>query len=196
MLELFLVSAGLSMDAFAVSVSSAACSPNLKKRYMFRAAFLFGFFQFFMPLVGWFLGSSFSAFIRSVDHFLAFVLLAAVGTKMLVEVYAEWNKNPASCPTGDELKCRDISSKRVVLALAVATSIDALAVGISFSVIGRTAFQPALMIGLVTFIFCLIGFLSGKKLGILFGRGAQIIGGIVLIAIGLKILIEHMVKAI
>ncbi len=196
MIELLLISVSLAMDAFAVSVSSAACTPNLKKRFMFRAAFAFGLFQFLMPLTGWFLGASFTHMIRTFDHWLAFSLLAAVGIKMLVEVYEEFKTGSNSCPTGEELKRKDLSSKRVTIALAIATSIDALAVGISFSVIGKPAFQPSITIGIVTFILCLTGFFSGKKLGILFGRSAQIAGGVILITIGMKIMVDHISKAI
>jgi len=198
MLEILLIAVSLSMDAFAVSVSSAACSKNLTRFHMIRAAFAFGLFQFLMPLAGWFIGASFSFFIKSFDHWIAFALLVFVGGKMLIEVVQEWKEYPDadSCPVDDEEKKRDLSSKRIMLLLATATSIDALAVGMSFSLIGRAALLPSAIIGAVTFVICLSGFFFGKKLGILFGRYAQLAGGCVLIGIGVRILLQHIVGKI
>jgi putative Mn2+ efflux pump MntP len=196
MLEFILIGLSLSMDAFAVSVSSAACSKNLSRYHMVRAAFAFGLFQFLMPLAGWFLGATFSSLIGSFDHWIAFGLLAIVGGKMLVEAIKDWMEEKATgeqCPTGEEAKKRDLSSKRIVFALAVATSIDALAVGMSFAIIGQPALEPSVVIGLVTLVVCLFGFFFGKKIGTLLGRYAQIAGGIVLIGIGARILISHLV---
>lgn len=192
MFETILIAISLSMDAFAVSVSTAACSKNLKRLHIVRAAGAFGLFQFLMPLAGWFLGSTFNQLIGSFDHWIAFALLTIVGGKMLVEVYEEWKKEPntAACPTDAKEKL-DISSKRIVLVLAVATSIDALAVGIGFSVIGIHAIKPSLVIGTVTFILCLLGFFFGKRIGLVFGRYAQISGGLVLMGIGARILFSH-----
>jgi putative Mn2+ efflux pump MntP len=198
MLEIILIAVSLSMDAFAVSVSSAACTKNLTRFHMLRASFAFGLFQFLMPLVGWFIGASFNSYIRSFDHWIAFALLAFVGGKMLIEVFQEWKEDPDadSCPVDEEEKKRDLSSKRIVLLLAIATSIDALAVGMSFSVIGREALLPSVIIGFVTFFICLSGFFFGKKLGILFGRYAQLAGGCILIGIGIRILLQHIVGKI
>jgi manganese efflux pump family protein len=199
MIETLLIAVSLSMDAFAVSISSAACTKGLRRYHMVRAAFAFGLFQFLMPLAGWFLGATFSGLIASFDHWIAFALLAFVGGKMLVEVIKEWKENPGavvSCPSGDEEKKRDITSKRIVFALAIATSIDALAVGMSFAVMGQNALQPSIIIGVVTFIICLFGFFFGKRLGGLFGRYAQLAGGIVLVGIGARILISHIIGKI
>lgn len=198
MLEIFIIALSLSMDAFAVSVSAAACSRHLSRYHMLRAAAAFGLFQFLMPLAGWFLGSAFNALINSFDHWIAFGLLVLVGGKMLVEVYEEWKENPdaCACPTGKEEAKKDLSSKRIVLLLAVATSIDALAVGMSFSIIGRPAFGPSLIIGIVTFALCSIGFFFGKKIGCVLGRYAQLAGGLVLIAIGAKILTGHLLNGL
>jgi manganese efflux pump family protein len=193
MLEILLVAVSLSMDAFAVSVSAVACSKNLSRAHMLRAAFAFGLFQFLMPLAGWFLGSAASGLIGGLDHWIAFALLAFVGGKMLAETFLEWKENPdASCALEGDTAKRDLSSKRIVFLLAIATSIDALAVGISFAVIGKAAFVPSLMIGGVTFVICSLGFFFGKKAGLLLGRYAQLAGGIVLIAIGVKILASHL----
>lgn len=198
MLEIFLVAVSLSMDAFAVSVSAAACSKNLRRAHMLRAAFAFGFFQFIMPLAGWLVGAAASGLIGRLDHWIAFALLAFVGGKMLVETYEEWRENPdASCPVDGEAPVkRDLSSKRITLLLAVATSLDALAVGISFAVIGKPAFMPSVVIGGVTFAICSLGFFFGKKAGILLGRYAQLAGGVTLVAIGAKILMSHLAAGI
>jgi len=198
MIEVLLIAVSLSMDAFAVSVSSAACSKRLTRYHMLRAAFAFGLFQFLMPLIGWFLGAAFSSYIKSFDHWIAFGLLVFVGGKMLVEVYEEWKESPdaCACPTGEEEKKRDLTSKRIVLLLAVATSIDALAVGISFSVIGKPALLSSVIIGLVTFIICAGGFFFGKKIGCILGRYAQLAGGLVLAAIGARILFSHLTAGV
>lgn len=192
MLEILLIAVSLSMDAFAVSVSSAACSKDIQRYHMIRAAGAFGLFQFIMPLAGWFLGTTFSNFLSAFDHWIAFGLLAFVGGKMLVEVFEEWIKTPASCECSpDEKKKLDITSKRIVLILALATSIDALAVGMSFAVIGTQAFFPSLIIGFVTFIICLAGFFFGKRISCMLGRYAQLAGGFILVGIGTKILLSH-----
>ena len=193
MIQTLLIALSLSMDAFAVSLSAAACSKNLTPFHMLRAAGAFGLFQFFMPLAGWLLGASFSALICRVDHWIAFALLAIVGGKMLVEVYEEWKTEPnaSACPADDAGR-RDLTSKRVVLALAVATSIDALAVGLGFAAIGTNAVLPSVVIGVVTFAVCALAFAFGKRIGLALGRYAQIAGGIVLIGIGAKILLDHL----
>jgi len=198
MIEILLVALSLSMDAFAVSLTAAACTKNLRRYHMLRAAFAFGLFQFLMPLAGWFIGNAFSGLIGSFDHWIAFGLLAIVGGKMLVEVYEEWKDqpDPDTCPTGDAEKKLDIKSKRIVLVLAVATSIDALAVGMSFSLVGQRAIQPSLIIGLVTFFLCCAGFFFGKKIGVILGRYAQLGGGVVLLGIGTKILLTHLTGGI
>ena len=194
MIETLLIAISLSMDAFAVSVSAAACSKNLRPFHMFRAAAAFGLFQFVMPLAGWLLGDAFSALIRAFDHWVAFALLAIVGGKMLIEVYEEWKQSPGeACPIDEDAK-RDLTSKRIVLVLAIATSIDALAVGISFSAIGTPALVPSLVIGAVTFIVCGLAFLFGKRIGFIFGRYAQVVGGLVLLGIGARILLSHLLS--
>ncbi len=194
MTELLLIALGLSMDAFAVSVSSAACTKHLPKRHMFRAALAFGFFQFLMPVAGWLAGSTLARAIASIDHWIAFGLLAFVGGKMAAGAVREFRDDPSgeTCPTGAEAAKRDLSSKRVTLALAFATSIDALAVGVSFSVIGKPALSPAIVIGTVTLAVCLGGFAIGRRAGKALGRYAEIAGGLVLVAIGARILCEHL----
>ena len=194
MIELLFIALGLSMDAFAVSVSAAACSKTLRVRHMVRAAGAFGLFQFLMPVAGWLAGSTLAGAISSVDHWVAFALLAFVGGKMLAGAVGELRADPEgdACPTGEEAAKRDLSSKRVTVALAFATSVDALAVGIGFSVIGKPAVSPALVIGIVTFFVCLLGFAAGRRAGQALGRYAEIAGGAVLVGIGAKILCEHL----
>lgn len=193
MIEILLIALSLSMDAFAVSVSSAACSKGLSRMHMFRAAATFGLFQFIMPLAGWLLGTTFSGMIKAFDHWIAFGLLAFVGGKMLLEAIEEFREPAETCPAPGSKKERglDVCDVRVLLVLALATSIDALAVGISFSVIGQPAFVPSLVIGLVTCIVCSVGFLFGRKIGSWLGRWAQLAGGLVLVGIGIRILAGH-----
>jgi putative Mn2+ efflux pump MntP len=192
MLTYILVAIGLAMDAFAVSVSSGVCIPDLKPRYSFRAALAFGLFQFAMPVIGWFAGEAFRSLIQGFDHWIAFILLAFVGGKMALEGLQQ----------KDEAACEEPGSRRSILdlggllVLAVATSIDALAVGLSYSVIGTPILLPATIIGIVTFLLSLLGCEFGKRIGARFERWAELAGGLVLIGIGAKILLEHLIKAV
>ena len=182
MLQIFLIALSLAMDAFAVSVSTGIAIPGFGPRQAARIGIWCGFFQFAMPLVGWFLGSSVKAYIEAIDHWIAFGLLAFIGAGMIREALS-----------GDEeTAITDLSARRLFF-LALATSIDALAVGISM------AFMPevnillsAAIIGLVAFLLAMLGGLLGRRLGQLFQRRATLLGGIVLVAIGLKILLEHL----
>jgi len=192
MITYLLVAIGLAMDAFAVSVSSGICIPNLKPRYSFRAAFAFGLFQFAMPVIGWFAGEAFRSLIQGFDHWIAFGLLAFVGGKMALE----------GLEKKDEAACQDKGPKRSILdlggllVLALATSIDALAVGLSYSVIQTPILLPAAIIGLVTFGLSLLGCEFGKRIGTKFEKWAELAGGLALMGIGVKILLEHLIKAI
>lgn len=179
----------LAMDAFAVSVSAGICVAELRFRHALRTAFAFGFFQFAMPLLGFFLGSGFAAYIRAWDHWLAFGLLALVGAKMIKESFEI--RDEASC-SEDDLKKKNVLDLRTLLVLAVATSVDALAVGVSYSVIGAPIWLAAGIIGAVTFALCLVGCEFGKRIGARFERWAKVAGGLALIGIGAKILIEHL----
>lgn len=180
----------LAMDAFAVSVSAGICAAELRFKHALRAAFAFGLFQFAMPLLGYALGSGFAAYIRAWDHWLAFGLLALVGAKMIKESFEI--RDEASC-SEDDLKKKNVLDLRTLLVLAVATSIDALAVGLSYSVIGAPIWLAAGIIGVVTFALCLVGCEFGKRIGARFERWAELAGGLALIGIGAKILIEHLV---
>ncbi len=187
-----LVAIALSMDAFAVSVSSGICIPHLKLRHALRASFAFGSFQFLMPVAGWLAGSAFRSHIQGFDHWIAFILLAFVGGKMIKESFDV--EDPGSCD--DKGEAKGILDLKTLLMLAVATSIDALAVGVSYSVLDQPILLPSVIIGIVTFVLCLVGTEFGKKLGTTFERWAEMAGGSMLILIGLKILVEHVLKSV
>lgn len=184
-ITLILLAIGLSMDAFAVSVSDGMCYQGLKKRQAFLIAGTFGFFQALMPVIGFFLGKTFSHAITTIDHWVAFGLLSLIGGHMLAEAVRDL-RNP-------EKECKiEVCSYKSIFIQGIATSIDALAVGVSLALTGTDILFAALVIGLITFLCCIVGVLIGKKAGALLEGKAEIIGGIILIGIGLKILIEHL----
>jgi putative Mn2+ efflux pump MntP len=189
MLTYILAGFALSMDAFAVSVSSGMCVSGLSVAYAMRTAFAFGLFQFLMPLAGYAAGSAFSVVIGSWDHWLAFGLLALVGGKMALESLKA--KDPSLC-SDDDRKKLNVLDLRVLLVLAIATSIDALAVGISYSVIRAPIWAASGIIGLITFALCFVGCEFGKRIGSRLERWATLAGGVVLVGIGAKILIDHL----
>ncbi|MBQ9030474.1 MAG: manganese efflux pump [Parasporobacterium sp.] len=194
-LEVFLIGVGLSMDALAVSMCKGLAMDRFQKRYAFTIAGFFGFFQALMPVIGWLLGSGFRDYIEAVDHWVAFGLLLLIGGKMILDAVREM-KHP---PEEEE----PLYSFRLgeMLLLSIATSIDALAVGISFAMLGMklqdsasgtmSLWSAVLLIGVTTFGICFAGVFTGHRFGGRFRSRAEIIGGIVLIAIGIKILIEH-----
>ena len=189
----FLVAIGLAMDAFAVSISSGICIPDLRPRHALRAAAAFGLFQFLMPVAGWLLGSTFRSLIQGFDHWIAFGLLALIGGKMVKESFEI--EDPAACDDEEkEAVAKGILDLGTLLGLAVATSIDALAVGLSYRMIGEPILLASLVIGVVTFALSLVGVEVGKRLGAGFERWAEVAGGVVLIGIGGKILLEHLAK--
>jgi manganese efflux pump family protein len=193
MIAVLLVALALAMDAFAVSVASGICIADLKLKHALRASLSFGLFQFAMPVIGWLLGSTFSSYIRRFDHWIAFALLGFVGGKMIKESFEA--KDAASC-SDDEKARADIRDFRTLMLLSVATSIDALAVGLYYSVLGAPILAPAAIIGVVTFALCLVGTEFGKRIGSRFERWATLAGGIALVGIGLKILVEHLLKSL
>lgn len=190
MLAYVIAGFALAMDAFAVSVSAGICVAELRFRHALRTAFAFGLFQFIMPLLGYALGSGFADAIRGWDHWLAFGLLVLVGAKMIKEAFEI--RDEAAC-SEEDLKKKNVLDPRTLIILAVATSIDALAVGVSYSVIGAPIWLAAGIIGVVTFALCLVGCEFGKHIGARFERWAEVAGGFALIGIGAKILIEHLV---
>lgn len=182
--ELFLVAVGLSMDAFAVSVTNGMCMRKILWKRVLLIAAAFGIFQGLMPLLGFLLGSAFSSFIESIDHYVALVLLAAIGAKMIFEALKK-PKEGESCETAASLTIP------ALLLQAVATSIDALVVGVSFAAVRVDIIPAVLFIAAVTFLICVFGCLVGKRFGELFSSGAEIFGGVILIILGIKIFLEH-----
>lgn len=179
------ISVGLSMDAFTVAISYG-CSPNkIKFKHKLLISFSFGLFQALMPVIGWKTGRIFADMITAYDHWIAFALLSYIGIRMIFEGFKNSHEN--SCST--EIQMMDF--KRLFI-LSLATSIDALAVGISLSLIGYDILFPAVIIGITTFILSYVGVALGSTLQGLFGKKVEILGGIILIIIGLKIIFEHM----
>ena len=177
-----LIGIGLSFDSFAVSVSCGLMKQEIRFKQALPIAFSLALFQAAFPLLGWFAGSTLHNFIRSVDHWVAFMLLAIIGIKMIVEGVK---------PNGT-LQNFNPFSIRLVLSLSVATSIDALVVGLSFGFLEIPILYPVLIIGVVTFIASMLGMLFGKNVPAKRSHQSLILGGIILIAMGTKILIEHL----
>ena len=182
--ELFLIAVGLSMDAFAVSVCKGLHMRQLNKKQAFVIALFFGGFQALMPLIGWLLGKQFEVYITSVDHWIAFILLVLIGGKMIWEAV----KKDDSCPA---CAVQDFDLKELLL-LAIATSIDALAVGITFAFFKVQIVNSLLIIGTTTLVLSYLGVVIGNLFGNRFEKKAEIAGGVILILIGLKILLEHL----
>ena len=180
-LTVILLAIGLSFDSFAVSVCSGLNLPHIRFSQAAKIAFFLALFQGCMPLIGWLLGNSMKTLIEPVDHWIAFGLLSLIGGKMIIESFINSESREIKNPL----------HIRVIILLSLATSIDALAVGFSFATMIDKILLPVIMIGLVTFIASMLGILLGKKTGPTFNRYAEIIGGLILIIIGSKILIEH-----
>lgn len=187
-LEIWLLAVGLAMDCFAISIASGIILKHKLWRPMLTMAFFFGLFQALMPLIGWMGASAFSHLIESIDHWIAFAILAFLGGRMIRESF----KNE------DCKQEYDPKSLKMILALAVATSIDALAVGVSFAFLGMRGFSeilpPVSIIGFVSFVLSLVGLMFGIRFGCGIARKlrAELWGGIILVIIGTKILIEHL----
>ena len=181
----------LSMDAFAVSITKGMTIKNLKKSTGLKIALAFGLFQGAMPLIGWILGISFESYIKSIDHWIAFILLGFIGFNMIkgfFEERKENNKSETEVSVTSDID--DLSNKEIIM-LAIATSIDALAVGVSFAFLRVSIIPAALIICIITFILCAIGVFVGNKVGDIFNGYAELVGGIILILIGFNILNEH-----
>jgi putative Mn2+ efflux pump MntP len=185
-ITIFGLSIGLAMDSFAVSISYGCAPKKMSAKNMFIIAVFFGSFQTFMPIIGWYLGKFFEELIRNYDHWISFWLLSYIGIKMIIEGLKDYDTED-----NNSINASDTLDIKRLFILSIATSIDALAVGLSLSLIGYDIFIPAVIIGLVTFVCSLIGVRAGIKLRTILGRKAEIFGGIVLIAIGVKILVEH-----
>lgn len=182
LLELFLIAVGLSMDAFAVSVCKGLSTQTLQRRHYLIVGAWFGGFQALMPTLGYLLGSTFEQYITSVDHWVAFILLSVIGGNMLKEAFSK-----------DEETTDASFAPRAMLLLAVATSIDALAVGITFALLpGVNIVAAVLFIGCITFILSAVGLKVGNVFGLKYKNKAEMVGGAILILMGLKILLEHL----
>ena len=179
-LELFLIAVGLSMDAFAVSVCKGLSVKKLNVKHALLAGLYFGGFQFLMPVIGWLLGYRFESLITAVDHWIVFIVLTLIGGNMIKE------------SMGDAEELSDDFGFRTMLLLAVATSIDALAVGISFAFLSVQILPASALIGVTTFALSGAGIYIGHVFGARYKSKAELAGGIILIVIGLKILFEHL----
>lgn len=187
-LELLLIGVGLSMDAFAVAVCQGLCMPKLNLRYAAVIALFFGGFQALMPFVGWIFGKQFESYITRFDHWIAFFLLAFLGSKMIWDVTAGKQNNEMENASTQSIR---LDLKELFL-LAVATSIDALAVGISFAFLQVQILYAITIIGCTTFVLSAVGVLAGHTFGSRYADRAALAGGGILILIGLKILLEHL----
>jgi manganese efflux pump family protein len=183
LIEILFISVGLAMDAFAVSICAGTNELTRGKRPTFRLSFHFGLFQFLMPVIGWFLGSGIQKYIEAYDHWIVLGLLSFVGIKMILSGFdknADTNKD-------------DLSKGLNLVMVSIATSLDALAIGISFAMLQTGIWFPSIIIGIVTATLSVMGVQLGNKLGTKFGKKMEISGGILLILIGIRILIEHIV---
>lgn len=179
-LEIFFIGIGLSMDAFAVSICKGLSVKKLQLKNALTCGIYFGGFQALMPLIGYILGVQFKNKIESIDHWIAFVLLALIGINMIKEAFSD-----------EENSDNDFSFRTMVL-LAIATSIDALAVGVTFAFLSVNILLAIAIIGCTTFIIAIIGVKIGNIFGLKYKKNAEIAGGVILILIGLKILLEHL----
>lgn len=184
-IQTLLIGIGLSMDAFAVSICKGLGMSKLNKKQMFIIALYFGGFQALMPYIGWAVGARFSSYVSQYAHWIAFILLAIIGGKMMHEALTE----SEDCEDSGE-KDKKISHKELLL-LAIATSIDALAVGISFAFLNVPIIPSIIIIGLTTFIISLAGVIIGNIFGSKYKNKAEFVGGLILVAIGLKIILEQ-----
>ena len=181
-ISILLIAVGLAMDSLAVSISGGIVMRPFCMRQSLRLALTMGIFQGGMTLLGWLMGVSFSSWLTAFDHWIAFILLGFLGGKMIYESFGE-----------EETTISSFSTK-TLLTLGVATSIDALAVGVSMAFLKTSIYFPAFIIGFVTFALSLIGVISGYRFGKIKGINVELFGGIILIAIGVKILIEHLME--
>ena len=180
-LTIVLIAVGLAMDAFAVSIAKGIVIKQQRRKTALLLASFFGGFQMLMPVIGWLAGSSLETVIVGIDHWIAFGLLAFIGSKMIYDSIRKQD--------GEKEESLRFHS---LMTLAVATSIDALMIGLSFAFLQTQILVPILVIGLITFLLSLTGFFFGCGLGRIFGNKIKIVGGLILLAIGMQILFEHL----
>lgn len=194
LITVLLISVGLAMDAFAVSVSNAMTVKNLTAKQVLAYPLCFGIFQGVMPLIGFYVGSAFEKFVTAVDHWLALLLLGFIGGKMLIEGIKQLVDSKKVHNVNDETEIGAEFKFSSMMVQGLATSIDALAVGISFALtLTMNIFVAVLIIAAITFVISLLGMFIGKKFGSLLSNYAGIVGGLILIGIGLKIFIEGII---
>ena len=186
LVEFLLLGVGLAMDAFAVSICKGLAMRKVNKKQAVIIALFFGGFQAIMPVIGWLLCKGFQTYIEAFDHWIAFALLAFIGVKMIIETLREKEDDVVIEEMDPPLDMKEM------LMLAIATSIDALAVGISLAALDRPIVESAAIIGVVTFVISIIGVYIGKFFGNRYKKRADLTGGIILVLIGVKILCEHM----
>ncbi len=179
--EIILIAVGLAMDAAAVSLAAAAAGFAKDFRSKFRLSFHFGLFQFFMPVLGWYMGVSVVSCFKAFDHVVAFLLLSFVGVRMIMQ---GMDKLP-------EKQKKNPSKGMTMVMLSVATSIDALAVGLSFAMLDVNIWYPSIIIGVITAGMSILAMKAGNRLGVLFGKRMEIFGGIILIIIGIRLILSH-----
>ena len=196
--ELLIMAAALAMDAFAVSICKGLATSKDYIKTGLACGIWFGAFQALMPFLGWLLGSTVSEYIDSYSAYIAFALLAFLGVKMIWEAISEAREQKCACAQGVNI-CSQSAEKnaslapKIMLVFAIATSIDALAAGLSLAAMGANIAIAVAMIGVVTFLFSFVGAAAGARIGSRFSTKAQIAGGVVLIALGIKILVENFV---
>lgn len=182
LIEILLIAVGLAMDAFAVALSVGTLQYANGPRPTFRLSFHFGLFQFMMPILGWLAGSSVASFISAFDHWIAFALLGFVGGHMVIS-----GLDPDS-----EAYATDPTRGRTLVMLAVATSIDAFAIGLGLALLNINIIYPSTIIGIVAASFTLLGLAIGNRLGHWFGKRMEVVGGLILIGIGLRVVLSHL----
>ncbi len=174
---------GLSMDSFAVSISCGLEEQRISFQHAVKISFSFAFFQGLLPVVGWFMGTGIKGYIEQFDHWVAFILLAYLGVKMIYESFRDEESD----------KMSNIYSWKHIFALSIATSIDALIVGFTYAMVSTSSiFSGAVIIGAVTFFFAMLGIRIGKDVAGNFGKKVELLGGLILIGIGVKILVQHL----
>lgn len=179
--ELLLIAFGLGMDSFSVSICKGLAMKQIEIKKVIKIALVFGLFQGIMPTIGFFLGKTFSSLIINIDHWIAFILLGVIGINMIKEAFSDEEEN-----------VDDKVDLKTLCVLGLATSIDALIIGITFSLMNVNIFLAASIITGITFFMCIIGVKLGNILGCKFGKKAEILGGVILILMGTKILLEHL----
>jgi len=181
-LTVLILAIGLSMDSFAVSIGCGLTEQKISFRHAAEISFSLAFFQGILPVAGWFMGTEIKGYVENIDHWIAFLLLLFLGGKMIIESFKKDKGNALS----------DIYSWKHIITLSIATSIDALVVGFSYALASsRNIFGGALIIGAVTFFFAMLGIRIGKDVGSSLGPKVELLGGVILIGIGLKVLLQH-----